>query len=285
MEKVIFEKFCAEFNALHIHLDVIDSTQLYSRRNLKEFIDDAKLKDNKNMIIVSCNSQTNGIGTRDTKKNVDRKWLSEEGNVFVTFTFLWNKEDIQKVSCLAQTSTVAISKTLECFHLVPRIKWINDVLVNDKKIAGCLVNLYFLDDISLSLSKDYVCVMVGIGINVHLTDDKNILHNKYTSIKKELLIDFNIMSLIPSVEEVTKKLIENLYSCIHKLHDDGFSHFLDYITDRLLYKGRKVIIDQDNTEVVGYVRGILHDGSLILLDEKNDTVHVNTGHLHLYNKC
>ncbi|CRH01325.1 biotin protein ligase, putative [Plasmodium relictum] len=279
-EKILFQKSYPEYNAFRYHFDVLDSTQLYCKRNIKSFIENGKLKDNY-MIIVSSNSQTNGIGTRDTKQNTDRLWLSEKGNIFTTFVFLWNKKDLKKASCLAQTSTVAISKTLEFYDLKAQIKWINDVLINNKKLAGCLVNLYFLDDTSLD---DYVCIMVGIGMNVELLDDKDILNNNFTSIKKELEQNFNKLSSIPSVEDVMQKLIENFYLAIKQLYNEGFLSLLDYILPRLLYREKKVLIDQDNNQIIGYLKGLANDGSILLLNDKNQTINVNNGHLFPYEK-
>ncbi|ANQ07122.1 Biotin-[acetyl-CoA-carboxylase] ligase [Plasmodium coatneyi] len=276
-----FERSYPELGALRLHFDVLDSTQLYCKRNMARLLQNGILQDEKNIIVVTCNEQTNGIGTRDTKKKQDRVWLSERGNIFTTFVLLWKREDIEKVKYLAQTSTVAVSKTLEHFHLVTQIKWINDVLVNEKKIAGCLVNLYYLDDFP-SLLNRYVCVMIGIGINLTLTDRNNLLGNNYTSVQKELQRDFNSLYLIPSVEDVTEKLIYNLHAVLVKLREEGFSSFLDYITPRLLYKDRNVLVDTDHELIHGCLQGLLHDGSLLLLRGKNELIHVNTGHLRLF---
>ncbi|CXI09674.1 biotin--acetyl-CoA-carboxylase, putative [Plasmodium berghei] len=284
MEKenaIQYDRFYEKFNARHLHFDELDSTQLYCKRNMKMFIENGELKNDKNMIIVSCNSQTNGIGTRDTKNKMDRVWVSENGNVFVSIINLWKIEHIEKINCLSQACTVAISKTLEDFHLLTQIKWINDVLVDYKKISGCLVNLCYLNGFP-DLEKNYVCVIVGIGINVNLTGNNNILSNNYTSIKKQLEQDFNASSLVPSVEQVIQKLINHFFISINKLRDENFSYFLEYITIRLLYKGEKVIIDQDNHQIVGYLKGILHDGSIILLNDHNQIIYANTGHLSLY---
>ncbi|SOV22992.1 biotin--acetyl-CoA-carboxylase, putative [Plasmodium sp. DRC-Itaito] len=285
----LFERFYADINSVHLHFDCLDSTQQYCRRNMKEFIEENKLRDD-NMIIVSCNKQYNGIGTRDTKKNEDRIWLSEEGNVFVTFLFLWNDKLIDKVKLLAQTCTVAISKTLESFYLITQIKWINDVYVNYKKISGCLIHMYHHMDtqkydnnnnnIINNNNNNKICLLVGIGINVNLQDQNNILNNKYTSIKKEYLQDFDTPDLIPTAQQITLKLIFNIHHAINTLRTDGFTQFLNYITTRLLYKDKKVIIDQDNQYIVGYLKGLLHDGSLLLLTEDNKMINVHTGRLH-----
>ncbi|SOV77253.1 biotin--acetyl-CoA-carboxylase, putative [Plasmodium sp. gorilla clade G3] len=286
----IFERFYTDINSLHLHFECLDSTQLYCRRNMKRFIEENKLRDD-NMIIVSCNKQYHGIGTRDTNKNEDRIWLSEEGNVFVTFLFLWNDDLIDKVKLLTQTCTVAISKTLESFYLITQIKWINDVYVNYKKISGCLIHMYHYMDNQIyhnntvnninTKKKNKICLLVGIGINVNLEDPYNLLNNNYTSVKKEYLQDFDTPSLIPTVEQITLKLIINVHDSINTLRKEGFSEFLNYIITRLLYKDKKVLIDQDNQYIVGYLKGLLHDGSLLLLTEDNQMINVNTGRLHI----
>ncbi|KMZ87658.1 biotin--acetyl-CoA-carboxylase, putative [Plasmodium vivax] len=274
-----FERRYPELGALRLHFDVLDSTQLYCKRNMARLLQNGSLQDDKHMVVVTCNEQTNGIGTRDTKKKQDRMWLSERGNLFTTFVLLWKREDLEKVKYLSQTSTVAVSKTLEHFHLVTQIKWVNDVLVNEKKIAGCLVHLHYLDDFP-SLSR-YACVMVGIGINITLRDKDNLLGDNYTSVQKELQRDFGSFCSIPSVEDVMDKLILNLHAVFTKLREEGFSSFLDYITPRLLYKDRNVLVDTDGELIAGHLQGLLHDGSLLLLRGENELVRVNTGHLRL----
>ncbi|SPJ10679.1 biotin--acetyl-CoA-carboxylase, putative [Plasmodium sp. DRC-Itaito] len=284
----IFERFYKDINSLHLHFERLDSTQLYCKRNMKKFIEENKLRDY-NMIIVSCNKQEHGIGTRDTNKNEDRLWLSEEGNVFVTFIFLWNNDLIDKVKLLTHTCTVAISKTLESFYLITQIKWANDIYVNYKKISGCLIHMYHHIDnqkyhnntMKNNKKEKKICLLVGIGINVNLEDHNNILNNNYTSVKKEYLQDFDTPNLIPTVEQITLKLIINVHNAINTLCKEGFTEFLNYIISRLLYKDKKVIIDQGNQHIVGYLKGLLHDGSLLLLTEDNKIINVHTGRLHI----
>ncbi|KEG04663.1 biotin protein ligase, putative [Plasmodium vinckei vinckei] len=292
-ERIMYEKIYCAHNTYRYHFDELDSTQLYCKRNMKKFIDDIKKKNFDNMIAVSCNLQTNGIGTKDTKKNINRLWVSERGNLFISFVFLWEKNKIEILKCLSQVSTVAISKSLEHYNLKCQIKWINDVLINYKKIAGCLINIYYLNNEtkqmccqnSCSIKNDYICVIAGIGINIDLIDQNNLLNNNFTSIKNEIntnSMDTNI--IVPSVEDTTEKLIENFYDVINNFKNGGFSLFLDYITLRLLYKSKKVIINQDNNKVIGYLKGMEDDGTLILMDDNNRIIHVNNGHMYLYDQ-
>lgn len=278
MEQLLFENVDTNLNAKRLHFDVLDSTQLYCKRNVPHFIETG-LFEKYDFLVVSCNSQTNGLGTRDTKKGVDRIWLSEKGNVFVTFAFLWLKSDFEKAKCFAQVSTVAVSKTIENFLLITQIKWINDVLINEKKVAGCLVNLV---DTNISInSEEYYCALVGIGINVDLTDTHNVLNQEYTCIKKELIADCGQSVLIPSVEDVIQLLMKKFIKVIKELKTEGFIHHLNYISLRLLYVQQNVVVDQDNNQVVGRLIEMFKDGSLLIMTPDGKLVNVNTGHLRL----
>ncbi|VWU48999.1 Biotin/lipoate A/B protein ligase family, putative [Hepatocystis sp. ex Piliocolobus tephrosceles] len=313
-EKVIYEVCYPTYCTYRYHFHGLDSTQLFCKRNKKEFIESKKLKDETSIIAVSCNYQTNGIGTRDTKSGVNKIWVSEIGNLFISFVFLWKKSLYQKVGCLSQAATVAISKTLEKYNLKCQIKWINDVYINNKKISGCIVNVCDVnydndDDHDTTLytrntlkfiNNDYVYIITGIGINIALDNDQTILNNDFTSMKREIQKkqdndndvsdDNNSESsnnnnnnrVTPSVERVTETLIEQFYIVICTLIKEGFTSFLDYITIRLLYKDKQVLIDQDNNKIIGYIKGISDDGSIILVNDHNQTIHVNTGRLFLY---
>lgn len=281
MEQPLFETVDENLKGKRIHFDVLDSTQLYCKRNISRYIENGLFKQY-DFLIISCNSQTNGIGTRNTKENVDRVWLSEKGNVFVTFAFLWPKNDWEKAKCLAQTSTVAISKTIESYLLITQIKWINDVMINEKKIAGSLVNLV---DSNISVgSEEYYCALVGIGINVDLVDKNNVLHVEYTCLKKELLQDFGPTTKIPSPEDVIQLLMKKFVKVVNQLKIEGFISHLNYITLRLLYANQEVVIDQDNTIISGRLLEMFKDGSLLIMTSEGKLINVNTGHLRLPNK-
>lgn len=281
MEHPLFETVDKNLKVKRLHFDVLDSTQLYCKRNLSQYIESDIFKKH-DFLIISCNSQTNGIGTRNTKDNVDRIWLSEKGNVFVTFVFLWSKNDLEKAKCLAQTSTVAVSKTIESYLLITQIKWINDVMINEKKVAGSLVNLV---DSNITIGpQEYYCALVGIGINVDLIDKNNILQIEHTCLKKELIQDFGPTAKIPSPEDVIQLLMKKFVKVINQLKLEGFIDHLNYITLRLLYANQDVVVDQDNTQISGRLLEMFKDGSLIIMTYDGKIMNVNTGHLRLRNK-
>ena len=76
---------------------------------------------------------------------------------------------------LTIASSVIIARFLESIDLVPQIKWPNDVLVNNKKIAGILVESLFQEN-------NPTCAIIGIGLNVNQEEISNELQNSATSL-------------------------------------------------------------------------------------------------------
>ena len=72
---------------------------------------------------------------------------------------------------------VAVHDTLREFGLDPDIKWVNDVLIGDEKIAGILAEA--------AETPTGLAVIVGIGINVTSANFPDELAGTATSIKAE----------------------------------------------------------------------------------------------------
>lgn len=122
--------------------------------------------------VVTADYQTNGRGT---KQNT---WESARFQNILMATILKPDILVSDIAKLVKVSSVAITETLSNFGIEAKIKWPNDIMVNDKKIAGILL------ESSVTKNKvDYVILGVGLNVNQvyfrHLTETA-------TSIKKEL---------------------------------------------------------------------------------------------------
>lgn len=80
-----------------------------------------------------------------------RKWVSHHGNVYASFIFNSPERDPR----LSYAIAVAVAETIISYGISPQIKWPNDILINNAKISGVLIEY----------AGQYV--IVGIGINVH----------------------------------------------------------------------------------------------------------------------
>ena len=110
--------------------------------------------------VVIADAQRRGKG------RLGREWISP-GGVNLYFSMLL-KPDILPVEAYQLTflSAVAVSRAIErTTSLIPRIKWPNDILVNDRKVAG------LLNEMSAETEKVNF-VVLGIGINLNMKRDQ-----------------------------------------------------------------------------------------------------------------
>lgn len=161
------------------HFRSIDSTAEYALKNIEEL---------NHLDIITADKQTAGQG------QFERRWISPDGNLYMTIIFKNLK--IEPEQMLGHSST-AVIETLESFGLkeVTR-KLPNDILVNNKKIAGILIKNIFR-------GQHFRAMMVSCGININMTGtnlDK--IDQPATSI-------FNEINKKTNIENFTLKLLDN----------------------------------------------------------------------------
>ena len=82
--------------------------------------------------IVSAESQTRGRGTRG------KKWISYQGNIFISIFFKVNLLKIKIENYLIINSEIVKKTLLEYTNKIIKIKKPNDLLIDRKKICGIL---------------------------------------------------------------------------------------------------------------------------------------------------
>lgn len=128
-----------------ISLEKIPSTQDYAL----ELISGGRASD-KTAIVAAAQSAGRG--------RLRRTWVSHHGNLYVSFIFASPERDAR----LSYSVAVAVAETIASFGVRPTIKWPNDILVDNKKISGTLIEY----------SGDFVVVGIGINVNSNPTVDR-----------------------------------------------------------------------------------------------------------------
>ena len=106
---------------------------------------------------VIAERQTTGRG------RLKRAWVSPQGNIAVTIILYPARKNLHFLTMLAALAVLrSIEKTtgLKC-----QLKWPNDVLINNKKVCGIL-----LESQAASDSVDYAIIGIGINVNMKLSD-------------------------------------------------------------------------------------------------------------------
>ncbi|MEZ4854672.1 biotin--[acetyl-CoA-carboxylase] ligase [Flavobacterium sp.] len=132
-----------------IKLSATPSTNLF----LKELAVTQKLE---NFTIVQTDNQFNGKGQQGSV------WQSESGKN-LTFSLLINAIDPVKINLIMLSVIVPLSiiQAMSKFNVPElKIKWPNDILAENKKIAGILIETSFK-------STNQISAIIGIGLNVN----------------------------------------------------------------------------------------------------------------------
>ena len=133
---------------LHIY-DEIDSTNDEAKR----------IEGIKDFHIFITEKQTKGRGRHG------KKWSSpNSGNIYMTISTSQNTSQINPISLISGLiCKKAIDKLIKKSSIM--LKWPNDILFNDKKIGGILVET--------EINKENVKTIIGIGINLNINKEES----------------------------------------------------------------------------------------------------------------
>ena len=141
--------------------------------------------------IVSAEIQTNGRG------RYGNKWISKKGNIFLSF---YKKIKLQKdiikyqYKVLKIVKNFLIKKGLKEQNI--QIKDPNDILINNKKICGILVESY--------KNNKSLFVIAGIGLN--LASSPNLKKYRTTFLNKYLKKKVNKLDFLEFIKKNFNKL-------------------------------------------------------------------------------
>jgi BirA family biotin operon repressor/biotin-[acetyl-CoA-carboxylase] ligase len=127
-------------------LDEVDSTNTYVREQARRGVPEG--------LVVVADHQTAGRG------RLDRRWESPAGANLLASVLLRPACDVADVHlCTAAVALAGADACRDLAGLEPDLKWPNDLLVGEAKVAGVLAEAEFE-------GRELAAVIVGIGINV-----------------------------------------------------------------------------------------------------------------------
>lgn len=232
-------------NYHYIHFDEIDSTNSYLKNTYK-------LLDN--FTFVSADYQSKGKGRND------RVWESVKGLNLMFSILIKDPKLLNESAFLSIMIAVEVSKVLERYNIKNvSIKWPNDVLVNDKKICGILLE---------GQLPNYL--VIGVGLNVNQKDFPFNLRRPATSINNELNKEIDL-------EEIKEKLFSNIINNLNKLNKD---EYLSYVRKHNYLLNKRVKVNINQQLFIGEVIGIDDNFNIQILS--NDLLlHVDSGELEI----
>jgi BirA family biotin operon repressor/biotin-[acetyl-CoA-carboxylase] ligase len=198
--------------------------------------------------VIAADTQTAGRG------RLDRTWFSPPGLNLYTSILLRPVVPLDRVASLALVLGLAVRRALRTLApaIEPRLKWPNDLWVDNKKISGILCEMR-------AEPERVHHVVAGIGLNVN-TEKKHFpkaLQTTSTSLKIAGGRDF-------ARAEVLAVLLNELEPLYRIWIKDGLSPFQDELNEADLLKGRAISLVQGTRTLTGTAMGVAPDGSLLL---------------------
>ena len=230
--------------------DTLDSTNT-------EALKQAKLGAGEGVCIVA-RRQTAGRGRHG------RTWVSEKDAGLYFSIILKPKFEAKFLPLVTLMAAVATHDTLVDLGIEPDIKWVNDILVNEKKIAGILAET--------TETADGVAVIVGIGINLRSVSFPPEIASRATSIENETAAEV-------TSEALSERLAENLVRSYDVLiGPDGPTNIREEWRRRSSYfSGRSVRVATGSQTVTGLTDGLEDNGALRVRRDDGTVVIIQTG--------
>ncbi|WP_038903025.1 bifunctional biotin--[acetyl-CoA-carboxylase] ligase/biotin operon repressor BirA [Dickeya zeae] len=180
-----------------------------------------------------------------------RQWFSPFGsNLYLSL--YWRLE--QGPAAAVGVSLVIGIVMAEVLHQLGaegvRVKWPNDLYLNDRKLAGILVELN-------GRTGDAAHLVIGAGINLRMNSSgSNVINQEWINLQ-EAGIDIDRNSL-------AVKLITELRTALAVYEQQGLAPFISRWSSLDNFYNRTVKLIVGNREIVGIDKGIDNQGALLL---------------------
>ena len=216
--------------------------------------------------VCICEAQTLGRGRRGNE------WLSAP-NKNIMMSLSWGFERWpQTITGLGLAVALVVAERLnKKYQIDVGIKWPNDLLINNEKLAGVLVEV--------TGNVDGVCnVVLGLGLNVHQPDwSKDIEPNSVRTSKNYAWTDLFSQGVFIDRNDLVASIISDWILMLQQFEEQGFDAFVERWNSLSCHAGKIIELTNPDgqNEIFGRMLGVNDIGALLV--ESQD------GHRHVVN--
>jgi BirA family biotin operon repressor/biotin-[acetyl-CoA-carboxylase] ligase len=187
-------------------------------------------------LVVFAEHQMAGRGRRRNK------WFDEKGRSVLCSVLLFESQIIADMITIA--AAAAVAETIgKCGKNEAKIKWPNDILLAEKKLAGILV------EASATKNKKKYFIL-GIGINCH--QEKQDFNGELADIATSIDIE---IGTVCDRNRIAKRLLVNLDHFFAAARENP-DEILEKWRGRSMLLGRRVIVEHNGRQWTGNCIGI-----------------------------
>ena len=219
----------------------IDSTNAESLRRIK--------RGERGGFLIASSAQSAGRGRRG------REWLSSANAGLYMSLALPFPAAVTNLQALSLVTALSVHEALKSLYsLELQLKWPNDLLVENKKLAGILLERQQVEEGAV--------IVFGIGVNVNIPDsDKAQIDRPITDLSclSGVAIEMNVLC---------GTIVNDLVDKVGLFCKKGFVPFQDRWNELDFYNGHEVAIEDGNSRTVGKSLGVDESGCLKLQSAK-----------------
>jgi BirA family biotin operon repressor/biotin-[acetyl-CoA-carboxylase] ligase len=252
-----------------LYLSTVESTNTLAMQLAYERPDEG--------LVILAESQTAGKGRRG------RRWVDVPGcNVLMSIVFrpLFSPHILVMITSLAVVDAI----TNSC-QVVAEIKWPNDVIIEDRKVAGILIE-------TSHDSNGQMVAVAGIGVNVNSSVEELAKHSSMQipltslattlesacghKVDRELFIAHLLYYIEKSYFALQQEIIE--LASVEDVDKEPFSRFIrERWRSHLVTLGRTVEVQQGNSAINGIAVDVDEGGELLLRRHSGEVVRITWG--------
>ena len=222
-----------------------------------------QMSGNRQVNVCLAEMQTQGRG------RLGRQWASPFGqNIYLSCRYPFTKE-VSELAGLSLVVSLSILEALAPLACPLAVKWPNDVICEQGKLAGTLIELR-------AESNGGCDAVIGIGLNVNMELQTSI-DQPWTSLR-------HLTQTIHDRNPIVIRLLNQLISDLQLFEADGLASFQARWQANDFYAGKTVSLSHANTIFTGEVLGISDQGYLRLQLPEGGVKHFASGDAQLLKK-
>lgn len=240
-----------------LHFDSLPSTHLHALESGEGLSDRS---------VITAGWQSEGRG------RFGRSWISPAGQSLLLSIVLKPAVAPEQAAQILGVLSLSAVRALDRMGVETRIRWPNDIVVEEKKIAGLLA------EASLA-GKSVAFVVASVGLNLHQRREA------LAAIDRPATSVFAETGIKRSVDEALTLLWEAFEPLYDQFLAEGFSSIADAWRTRMSLLGEEVTVDAGGGMIDGRVESFGDDGSMEVRDRGGKTHRLIAGEIRRVNSA
>lgn len=231
----------------------VDSTNAALARLVKEGCEEGT--------VVLADAQSAGRG------RVGKPWFSPPGVNLHLSVLLKPAIQVTEARFLTLSGSLAIADTIARYNVKTQVKWPNDVLVNDKKIAGVLAEVQLRNGRIENL-------ILGMGVNLNI--DRPMMDRYFGDAAAGATSVYEALGKAIDRNDFAARLLERLEQHYFTFLEKGKAPVLEQWRAHS-FLGRRVSVKEEDMHVEGIALELDEEGCLIVALDDGSSVRVREG--------